>query len=277
MTEDFITLEEYAKCIQKCLTNVLHDYQLAKDEQPKIIYANAPVAYAKTQEYFKNGSNVGPLISFYQSGIEVDHSQQMGAWKVLPVQRDEGNYLYRAPIICKINYTVTINALTELQADLLQVQLMQATPFHRPYYDKFNGQFVLIESTDYRNLGTVDVGENKDKIAQREVILTIDRAYLNYDIKELNAGTIGPRMDDSSSSYDIENPGDGRKVIEKLKNGEVIYDDATTSGIETKNTSMDGYAPYIYNVLDENGKIIDVTQKGKVKVTVYSLEGVKKK
>lgn len=274
MTEDFITLEEYAKCIQKCLVNTLHDNQMAKDERPVVVYANAPIAYAKAQEHFKNGSNVGPLITFYQSGIEVDHSVQMGAWKNLAVVRDEGNYLYKAPIICKINYTVTINALTELQADLLQVQLMQATPFHRPYYDKFNGQFVLIESTDYRNLGTVDVGENKDKIAQREVILTIDRAYLNYDIKELNAGSIAPSIQDSS--YDIDNPGDGRYVTERLKNGEVVYNDASTSGKEIKNTSMDGFAPYIYNVLDENGKIIDVTQKGKVRVTVYSLEGVKK-
>ena len=274
MTEDFITLEEYAKCIQKCLENVLHDNQLAEDEQPKVIYANAPIAYAKEQEHFKNGSNVGPLITFYQSGIEIEKNQQMGGWKSVPVVRDEGNYLYRAPMICKINYTVTINALTELQADMLQVQIMQATPFHRPYYDKFNGQFVLIESTNFRNLSSVDVGENKDKLARREVTLTIDRAYINYNIKELNAGTISPNMDNSSSS--AENPNDGRYVIEKLKNGEVIYNDGTTSGKETKNTSADGYAPYIYNVLDENDKIISVTQKGKVKVTVYSLEGVKK-
>lgn len=267
MTEDFITLEEYAKCIQKCLVNTLHDNQMAKDERPVVVYANAPIAYAKVQEHFKNGSNVGPLITFYQSGIEVDHSAQMGAWKNIPVVRKEGNYLYRAPIICKINYTVTINALTELQADLLQVQLMQATPFHRPYYDKFNGQFVLIESTDYRNLGTVDVGENKDKIAQREVILTIDRAYINYDIKELNAGSIAPNPD---SEIDTN-----RKIVNTLKNGEVVYDDAKTSGIETKNTSASGIAPFIYNVLDENGKIIDVVQKGKVKVTMYSLEGIK--
>ena len=304
MTSEYIQLEEYAKCVQKCLENILYDHQMADDEKPRVVYATAPVAYAKMQEHFKNGSNVGPLITFYQSGIEVDHNVQMGAWKIMPVIRDEGNYLFKAPIICRINYTVTINALTELQADLLQVQLMQATPFHRPYYTKFNGQFVLIESTDFRNLGSVDVGENKDKITQREISLFIDRAYLYYDIKELNAGTISPNKNDSSS-YEVSNAlqekienmldngekifdingnkigiseeeVEGRKIVQRLKNGEVIYADGETSGVITKNTSMNGYSPFNYNVLDENGKVIETTQKGKLKVTLYSLEGVKK-
>ena len=326
MTEDFITLEEYAKCVQKCLTNIIHDYQMAKDEQPIIMYANAPVAYAKTQEHFKNGSNVGPLITFYQSGIEIDKSQQMGGWKNIAVERQQGNYLYRAPIICSINYTVTINALTELQADMLQVQIMQATPFHRPYYDKLNGQFVLIESTDCRNLGTVDTGENKDKIVKREITLKIDRAYLNYDINELNAGTIYINDDNPEESlekiitvneiisnmlknnekvFDINgeeivndneylqkliNEGNrffdingnkivektiainNKKIIEKLDNGENIYEDHTTSGKIVKNTS-NGYTPFIYNVANKDGKIINKTNSiGKLKVTLYSLE-----
>ena len=328
MNSEYIQLEEYAKCVQKCLENILYDHQMADDEKPRVVYATAPIAYAKMQEHFKNGSNVGPLITFYQSGIEVDHNVQMGAWKIMPVIRDEGNYLFKAPIICKINYTVTINALTELQADLLQVQLMQATPFHRPYYTKFNGQYVLIESTDFRNLGSVDVGENKDKITQREVSLFIDRAYLYYDIKELNAGTIGPNKNNSSSyetsnvlqekiedminngekifdingdevSFDSSFDGneifnerlfdingkrislseeelEGRKIVKRLKNGEVIYSDGETSGVITKNTSMNGFSPFNYNILDENGNIIETAQKGKLKVTLYSLEGVKK-
>ena len=90
MTSEYIQLEEYAKCVQKCLENVLYDHQMADDEKPRIVYATAPIAYAKMQEHFKNGSNVGPLITFYQSGIEVDHNVQMGAWKIMPVIRSEG-------------------------------------------------------------------------------------------------------------------------------------------------------------------------------------------
>lgn len=215
MTEDFNTLEEYAKCIQKCLENVLHDYQTPDNSTPIVVYATAPVAFAKEQEHFANGGNVGPLITFYQSGIEIDHSCQMGAWKLLPVQRDTGNYLFKAPIICKIKYTVTINAINELEADFLQVQIMQATPFHRPYYTKFNGQFVLIESSDPRNLSSVEIGENKDKVTRRELTLTIDRAYLHYDIKELNAGTIV--YTGNKGKYDDELLEDQQKRLTKLR------------------------------------------------------------
>ena len=257
MTEEFNTLEEYAKCVYDYLKIVSHDYQTASNDSVRVVYATAPVAYAKEQEHFANGSNVGPLITFYQSGIEVDHSVQMGAWKFLPVQRKEGNYLLRAPIICQIKYTVTINALTELQADLLQAQIMQTSPFHRPYYTKLNGQFVLIESSDYTNVSSVEVGDNADKISKREVTLTIDRAYLNYDIKELNA------------------EGVTEKVV--LKNGAILMsNNSIKNGIEVKNTSNGADGFFNYNIVDDNGNVIDVIQKGKLKVSMYTLEGVKK-
>lgn len=265
--EEFNTLEEYANCIKQCLIHIVHDYQMAKDSIPVITYATAPIAYAKIQEHFSNGSNVGPLITFYQSGIEISKDDQMGGWKILTVQRNEGNYDYRAPIICKIKYTVTINALTEIEADFLQAQIMQATPFHRPYYTKLNGQFVLIQSDDPTNLSSVDVGENKDKVSQRQLSLTIDRAYINYDIKELNSGTIEYSEEDN-------NP-EGLAVIKTLKNGvEVLEDGSYNHAKINKNTSNDGRAPYNYNLIDKNGKTIDVVKKGKIKVIMHSIEGI---
>ena len=200
MTEEFNTLEEYAKCVYDYLKIVSHDYQMASNDSVRVVYATAPIAYAKEQEHFANGSNVGPLITFYQSGIEVDHSSQMGAWKFLPVQRKEGNYLLRAPIICQIKYTVTINALTELQADLLQAQIMQTSPFHRPYYTKLNGQFVLIESSDYTNVSSVEVGDNADKISKREMAKLSfyrgDEIYESKSEKSVNEEKVNESHDD---------------------------------------------------------------------------------
>ena len=236
MTEEFNTLEEYAKCVYDYLKIVSHDYQMASNDSVRVVYATAPVAYAKEQEHFANGSNVGPLITFYQSGIEVDHSVQMGAWKFLPVQRKEGNYLLRAPIICQIKYTVTINALTELQADLLQAQIMQTSPFHRPYYTKLNGQFVLIESSDYTNVSSVEVGDNADKISKREreyIIndLTRDikfssnsakRSFMedlaNKDLKIENGKMLG--FDDYLNSYKEQDA--GAFVEEKKDEGQSV-------------------------------------------------------
>lgn len=272
MTDEFNTFEEYAKCVLECLKTITHDYNMATDSEVKIIYATAPIAYAKNEEYFANGMNIGPLITFYQSGIEVNHDEQMGAWKYLTVKRKEGNYKFRAPIICKIKYTVTINALTELQADLLCSQIMQATPFHRPYYTKLNGQFVLIESDEPTNISSVEVGENADKTSRRELTLTIDRAYINYDIKELNSGTIYP----TDINEDIEET-DDYYVINKLKNGASIMNNGDIiNGEVIKNTSNGADGFYNYNVADKNGKIIDTVQKGKVKLIMHTLEGVKR-
>jgi hypothetical protein len=270
MTEEFNTFEEYARCVFEYLKIVSHDYQMADNDSVRVAYATAPIAYAKEQEHFANGSNVGPLITFYQSGIEIDNGVQMGAWKYLPVQRKEGNYILRAPIICKIKYTVTINALTELQADMLQAQIMQTSPFHRPYYTKLNGQFVLIESSEPTNTSSVEVGENSDKIAKREIILTIDRAYLNYDIKELNAGFIrynaDTKYEEKEDVYEKEKLANGAILMSdgSIKNGEII-----------KNTSNGSDGFFNYNIVDDDGKIIDVVKRGKLTLTMYSLEGVK--
>jgi len=271
MTEDFITLEEYAKCVYDYLKLVAHDYQMASNDSVRVAYATNPVAYAKEQEHFANGSNVGPFITFYQSGIEIDHSVQMGAWKYLTVNRKQGHYLFKAPIICKIKYTVTINALTELQADMLQLQIMQTSPFHRPYYTKFNGQFVLIESSDPTNVSSVEIGDNADKISKREITLTIDRAYLYYDIKELNAGIIKFKADTNNE----DRPG----VYEEkqLANGAVLMSDGSIKNGEIiKNTSNGANGFFYYNIVDDEGNVIDVVKRGTLKLSLFTLEGVKK-
>ena len=269
MTEDFITLEQYANCVFEYLKIIAHDYQMARNDEVRVLYATAPIAYAKEQEHFANGSNVGPLITFYQSGIDVNHDVQMGAWKYMPVQRKEGNYLFKAPIICNIKYTVTINALTELQADMLQAQIMQSSPFHRPYYTKFNGQFVLIESSDPNNVSSVEAGENHDKVSKREITLTIDRAYLYYDIKELNAGMIRYKAD---TKYE---PKEGVKEEKVLANGAILMSDGSIKNGEViPNTSHGADGFFNYNIVDDEGNVIDVVKRGKISLTMYSLDGV---
>lgn len=269
MEKEFNTLEEYASCIQDCLKNCTHDFLLAIDTPVTIIYATAPIAYAKEQEHFGNGSNIGPLITFYQSGIEVPPEETMGAWKRLPVQRSSGNYLLRAPVICRIKYTVTISALTEAQADMLCVQIMQACPKNRPYYSKLNGQFVCIESDEYTNVGSVDAGENKDKISKREITLTIKRAYLSYDIKELNVGMILHKEGVDESSEDAYE-------VAKLSNGATVMSDGTIKDGEiVKNTTNGSDGFYHYNIVDDDGNVIGVYEKGKVKLKMNVLEDVK--
>lgn len=272
MVNEFNALEEYANCIYECLKNITHDYLMAKDSEIRVMYATPSIAYAKWEEYFGNGSNIGPLITFYQSGIEVKDNETMGAWKYLPVVRDEGNYRLRAPVICNIKYTVTISALTETQADLITTQIMTMCPENRPYYTKLNGQFVLIKSSDPTNVGTVDAGENKDKVSQREITLEIERAYLNYDIKELNSGLI--KFDPEDKPTETEN----YYIVKRLKNGAVVMNDGSIRlGKIIRNTSSGSDGFFNYNVIDDNNNVIETTTAGKVKLVMYALEGVKKK
>lgn len=272
MLNEYNSLEEYANCVLQCLKNITHDYLMAKDDEIMVMYATPPVAYAKWEEKFGNGGNIGPIITFYQSGIDVKDNETMGAWKYLPVRRSEGNYRLRAPVICSIKYTVTISALTETQADLIITQIMTATPENRPYYSKLNGQFVLIKSSEPTNIGSVDAGENKDKVSQREITLTIERAYLNYDIKELNAGLI--QFDPNDKPTETEN----YYIVKRLKNGAVIMNDGSVRlGKIIRNTSNGGDGFFNYNVIDDNKNVVETTPAGKVKLVMYALEGVKKK
>lgn len=269
MTEEYNKLEEYANCVQDCLKNSVHDFQLAADTPVTVIYATAPIAYAKEQEHFGNGGNIGPLITFYQSGIEVPPEQMMGQWKRLPVQRSSGNYLLRAPVIATIKYTVTISALTEAEADLLCLQIMQSTPKNRPYYTKLNGQFVTIWSDEFNNVGSVDVGENKDKFSQREITLTIPRAYLDYDIKELNVGMI-------THEEGIDESAEDATEVAKLSNGAIVMSDGTIkNGKRIRNTTNGSDGFYHYNIVDDDGNVIGVFEDGKVKLRVNVLEDVK--
>ncbi len=62
--------------------------------------------------------------------------------------------------------------------------------------------------------------------------------------------------------------------MKELKNGAVLNDDGTvTNGEIIKNTS--DFTPFNYNVVDEDGNVIQVVQIGKPKITMHSIEGVK--
>jgi len=268
MTEEFNTLEGYANCIKECLEKITHDYQEAKDSKPKIAYATDPIAYAKEQNYFANGSNVGPLITYYQSGIEIDHGQQMGAWKYMTCRRSSGNFKYRAPVICSIKYTVSVMSMTERQADLLISQIMLATPFSRPYYTVYNNQYVLIQSSEPTNVGSVEVGENQDKVSKREVTLRIERAYLDYPIEDLHKATIMP-VDIKEDIVET----DDYYIVKKLKNGASIMSNGDiVNGKVIQNTSSSKEAFFNYNVEDEDGNVIETVSKGKVKCILHALE-----
>lgn len=180
MQDQFIVFEEYAKIVKNALENILHDYNMGDKDKVQIIYATPPVAFASFSQNTVNGEDPGPLVSFYLKGIEIDTSEQLGGFASVLLEK---KYKYKAPIIAKLNYEVTINAIKESQADLLQSQIVMAMPFNRPYATTLNGQWVTMEAKDFENASTIEIETDKDKVAKRTGNIEIPRAYFDYPIQ----------------------------------------------------------------------------------------------
>lgn len=180
-------IETYSLVVKQALEVIMHDNSMSKDDKLDIIYATPSIAFAKYKEKIVNGEKPGPLVTFYLSSMELKRGEQMGGYMFLNVST---GYRMRAPQIYSLKYTVTINCIKESQGDLLQTQILLGMPFNHPYAVKSNSQWVTMTTEDPQNLSSVDAGENKDKISRRQLVITIDRAYLDYDFKSI------PSLDD---------------------------------------------------------------------------------
>lgn len=183
MTNEFNTFEEYATVVKNAIENVTHDYNMGSIDKVDVIYATPPVAFAKYAEDTINGQDPGPLISFYLENIEIEQADQLNPWMRLMIDK---TYKYRAPIIAKLSYKVTINAVKESQGDLLQSQLVMAMPFSRPYATKLNGQWVTLEAKYFENSSSIEIETDSDRVSTRTGSIIIDRAYFDYPIQVNN-------------------------------------------------------------------------------------------
>ena len=180
MQDQFIVFEEYAKTVKEALENILHDYNMGEKDKVQVIYATPPVAFANFSQHTVNGEDPGPLVSFYLKNIEIDTSEQLGGFATVLLEK---RYNYKAPIIARLQYEVTINAIKESQGDLLQSQIVMAMPFNRPYATRLNGQWVTMEAKGFENASTIEIETDKDKTSKRTGIIEIHRAYFDYPIQ----------------------------------------------------------------------------------------------
>ena len=181
MTDEFVTFEEYAICVKRALENITHDYNMGEEQDRlTVLYATPPVAFAKYIQDTVNGQDPGPVISFYLSGVEIDPSEQLGGFGSVLLEK---KYNYKAPVIAKLQYKVTINAIKESQADLIQSQIIMAMPFNRPYATNLNGQWVTMEAKDFEDESSVEIESDKDKVSTRTGVIEIARAYFDYPIQ----------------------------------------------------------------------------------------------
>ena len=128
----------------------------------------------------------------------------------------------RAPIVAKLDYTVTLFCISESQGDLFTAQIMMGMPFNRPYATMLNGQWVTITASDPENLSSVEAGAETEKISKRQLKVTIDRAYLEYDMINIEHFVKGfcvhmYELDGvNKNDYDANDPFSNRNVEIKL-------------------------------------------------------------
>lgn len=184
--DNYKVFEDYAMVVKKSLENILHDDNMAREDKVQIIYSTPPVAFAKFIQNTQNGQKPGPLVSFHLSGIAIEESQQLGGWATLMVNNE---YRMRAPVVAKLKFEVTINAIKESQADLLNSQIILSMPFNRPYATMLNGQWVTLVASDFSNETESEISDGNDKTVKRTCEIEIDRAYFDHPI-QVNSSVI---------------------------------------------------------------------------------------
>lgn len=182
MENSFELFEDYSLCVKKALETTLSDNTMNDEDTLQVIYGTPPLSFAKYLQYTINGQKPGPLVTFYLSGIDVSKEQSMLGYNKMTI---DNQYVISPPIICSLSYTVTINCINETQGDLLMAQALMTMPFMRPYYTMLDSQYVCMIADDPENLTTVESGDGVEKLARRQYKLTIQRAYLQYPIREI--------------------------------------------------------------------------------------------
>ena len=179
--------KKYTEVVEQSLNDMLKDYNLGKDDGPKIMNAKTPAAFAKFKEMIRNGKQVGPLISYNMSSVTIDKNQQMLGYGSLRVNNG-GYIIQRAPLVASLDYTIDIHALTEEQVNIFSLELLMKAPFARPYATMRDGQWITFT---IENMSDNSTASENDIVFIRQLKLIIQRVYLDYSLKEINDNIIG--------------------------------------------------------------------------------------
>ena len=148
-----------------------------------VSYASPPRAFVKYLVPVINGANLNPTITFYLTNIEYSDKENLLGFateRTLNLTNSTATYV-PAPIICKLTYKIMIMVANELDADVLQYQLMANAPFKRPYAFGIDGQWATGYCTNPTNETNIDPGEVQDKVSRRSLDFIVPRAYLPLD------------------------------------------------------------------------------------------------
>jgi hypothetical protein len=167
-----------------------------------VSYASPPRAFAKFLVPVINGQNLNPTITFYLSNIEYAQGENLLGFateKSINLSTKTTTYT-PAPIICRLTYKIMVMVANELDADILQYQLMAYAPFKRPYAFAIDGQWATGYIKETSNDTNIEPGDIQDKVSRRSLDFIVPRAYLPLDY-----GTYTGLINEINLDYEFEN------------------------------------------------------------------------
>lgn len=181
---------DYSEIVLRFLKETLIEKNAEGKDEGIVGYATPQLAYVKYLYEIKNGSVNFPLFSFYLKNIELTQNQQMGRFSSIKTYEGKNCIDMISPLIYSLYYEVHIGVNLESQGDYYQAKLLLAAPQNRNYWAMLEGQYVCLETSNPQNLTTIETPDSTEKISRRSVDLKINRAYLNYPVKESDVNQI---------------------------------------------------------------------------------------
>lgn len=195
--------EEYSLGIKKALEQTVYLAHSREEDKVDVVYATPPVAFAKYLHTVKNGQQPGANVNFFLEGLEYGTNENLLGFNKLLVN---GAYI-RPPQIYKLTYKAYVFCNNESDGDMIISQILMGMPFNRPYVFIINNQYATVVAKDPQNETVAEAGEGKDKISRRSVNIIIQRAYLDYEIKEVSRF-----IKEFNIGYEVENSTGGINV-----------------------------------------------------------------
>lgn len=186
LPSEYSLFVNYGRKTREFLNQVFYLYRLPKEKNVLIEYASPPRAFVKFLVPIYNGGNMNPTITFYLESPEyVDNENHLGFVYEKKIVNEKIK-MVPAPLIFKLNYKITIYAATQIDADRLSYQILAYARKNRKASSKIDGQWVEWFAHSLADEGTSDPGL-EDRVARRNLILTIPRAYLpvDFDMSEM--------------------------------------------------------------------------------------------
>ena len=194
---EFFLFREYTRAVRDWLLENTHLSTYPKDENVTVAFMTPERAFAEYMYPVVNGESVSPNINFYLSSMEyLENENHLGFVKEYKDFEDDNmKKELKAPLVYSLTYSCTIYTRNMPEMDVLLYQILSKTSMNRKAVIFVDGQWGEIRASDPTNDTSLEPGERQDILHRWSLDLTIPRAYLPMEYREVSKITGTPEID----------------------------------------------------------------------------------